>query len=261
MRSTNWQGGQNHLIFSVFPIREFEPSIGKSMRASSGLSDINYRPGFDISLPPHTIRQERLHVITNPTRKFLAVMPQIKGIDLTLRQKMQGLERGGNDGIISLSPCGGKIEERCDQNFDTVKYPDILSDARFCIVLDNEYDSGQTIMDALHHGCIPVIVYSSAVLPFSEVIDWKRFSLRIYDHDLESLHNVLSNVSEKRISEMQSQIHFVYNKYFSSWKAIINTTLSILNDRIIPHHAKTLKHWNQPPTVHEGNPLFLRYEY
>ena len=112
MSSTNWQGGQNHLIFSVFPTREFDPSIGKSMRASSGLSDINYRPGFDISLPPHTLRQERLHVVRNPTRKFLAVMPQIKGIDLTLRQKIQGLESGGNDGKYTCYVLKGRATRK-----------------------------------------------------------------------------------------------------------------------------------------------------
>ncbi len=40
-------------------------------------------------------------------------------------------------------------------------------------------------MEALHHGCIPVIAIDSLVLPFSEVIDWKRFSIRIFERDLQ----------------------------------------------------------------------------
>ena len=97
------------------------------------------------------------------------------------------------------------------------------------------------------------------MLPFSGVIDWKRFSIRMYERDLNAIYDTLSDISQKRIEEMTEQINFVYDKYFSSWKAIINTTLAILNDRIIPQNAKNYKHWNIPPSVHETNPLFLRY--
>ena len=259
-KTSNWQDGQNHLLFSVFPSNELYSSIGKSMQASAGLSDLDYRPGFDISLPAYSLHQEKRPVV-NPVRQVLAIMPQINNIEPHLRSILQELEKDGINpsGIKSLEHCRENVEGRCDIHGNVVNYPDVLSDVTFCIILDTDHDWGQTIMESLHHGCIPVIVSSSIVLPFSEVIDWKRFSIRMYDADLSSIQETLSSISQNRISEMQQQISFVYNKYFSSWKAIINTTLAILNDRIVPHHAKNYKHWNLPPTVHETNPLFLRY--
>ena len=226
------------------------------MQAAAGLSDLDYRPGFDISLPAYSLHQEKRPVV-KPDRQWLALMSQINNMKPHLKRTLQEIEKGVSAGIKSLEHCEENVEKRCDVNGNIIKYPYILPDTTFCIVLDTEYDSGQTIMEALHHGCIPVIVSSSIVLPFSEVIDWKRFSISMYDADLSSINETLSSVSQKRISEMQQQINFVYNKYFFSWKAIITTTLSILNDRIVPHHANNYKHWNLPPTVHESNPLFL----
>ena len=259
-KSSDWQDGQNHLIFSVFPSSELDVSLGKSMRAAAGLSDLDYRPGFDISLPAYSIHQEK-----PPNRKLIrqwhAVMPQTNNIKPHLRAILDELARDGTFGVRSLNHCqeDGDVMTRCDVDGNIVNYPDILSGSTFCIVLDTEYDSGQTISEALHHGCIPVIISGSTVLPFSEVIDWKRFSIRFHEDDISSLYEMLSKVSQNRISEMQHQMNFVYNKYFATWKAIINTTLAILNDRIVPHHAKNYKHWNIPTTVHESNPLFLRY--
>ena len=229
------------------------------MRATAGISDLDYRPGYDISLPAYSLHQEK-PAVQKDVRQWLAVMPQIKDIKLHLQRAIKDIERESPALIKTLESCEENGDERCDAK-GKVNYPDILSDSTFCIVVDTEYDSGQTITEALHHGCIPVIIASTTVLPFSEVIDWKRFSIRLHEIDLSSIQETLSKVSQKRISEMQQQIHFVYEKYFSSWKAIVNTTLSILNDRIVPHHAKNYKHWNLPPTVHESNPLFLRYVF
>ena len=257
-KSSIWQDGQNHLIFSVFPSSEMDPSLGKSMRAAAGLSDLDYRPGFDISLPAYSIHQEKPQ-IRNLNRQWFAVMPQIHDIKPKLRAVIDELSRDANLGVMSLSHCQKDNNERCDVDGNIISYPDILSDSTFCIILDTEFDSGQTISESLHNGCIPVILSGSTVLPFSEVIDWKRFSIRFHEDDIKSLYDTLSNVSQNRINEMRQQIDFVYNKYFATWKTIINTTLAILNDRIVPHHAKNYKHWNIPATVHESNPLFLRY--
>ena len=227
------------------------------MQAASGLSSLDYRPGFDISLPAYSILQEQIP-IKKSSRQFFVVMPQIFNVKPHLRSVVQALEKSGAKGVKTLEPCLVDHNHRCDMNGNVHNYPDILSDSIFCLILDTQYDAGQTITEALHHGCIPVILLDSIVLPFSEVIDWKRFSIRMYEIDLSTIHDTLSKISPQRIEEMQRQTTFIYETYFSSWRAIVDTTLSILNDRIVPHHAKNYKHWNLPPSVHESSPLFLR---
>ena len=75
---------------------------------------------------------------------------------------------------------------------------DILSQSKFCLVAREKYGKLSTplLMASLHAGCIPVIVIDNLVLPFSEVLDWKRFSIRFYEHDYELIYDqVMSKVN------------------------------------------------------------------
>ena len=53
------------------------------------------------------------------------------------------------------------------------------------------------------------------------------------------------------------QVHFVYWRYFAGWASVTKTTLDILNDRVVPQHAKTYRDWNLRPEERDRNPLFL----
>ena len=68
---------------------------------------------------------------------------------------------------------------------------DILSQSKFCLVAKEKYGKLATplLMASLHAGCIPIIIIDNLVLPFSEVLDWKRFSIRFYEHDSELIYN------------------------------------------------------------------------
>ena len=105
------------------------------MRAAAGLSDLDYRPGFDISLPAYSIHQEKPPPIKS-NRKWLAVMPQINNIKSDLQRIMQEVEKDASLGIKSLEHCGGNVDGRGEVNVNIVKSPDILADSTFCIVLE-----------------------------------------------------------------------------------------------------------------------------
>ena len=45
----------------------------------------------------------------------------------------------------------------------------------FCLVVRGARLGQAVLSDALMAGCIPVIVADGYVLPFSEVLDWKRY--------------------------------------------------------------------------------------
>lgn len=52
-----------------------------------------------------------------------------------------------------------------------------LQDSSFCVVLRGARLGQATLSDVLQAGCVPVILADSYILPFSEVLDWKRFVL------------------------------------------------------------------------------------
>ena len=87
---------------------------------------------------------------------------------------------------------------KVDAHGKQVETLDILSRAKFCLVAREKYGKLSTplLMATLHAGCIPIIVIDNLVLPFSEVLDWKRFSIRFYEHDSELIYDhVMSKVN------------------------------------------------------------------
>lgn len=105
-----------------------------------------------------------------------------------------------------------------------------------------------TLMESLASGCVPVIVSDSYILPYSEVIDWRRAVLQIYEDDLDQMMELLRSVSFDRISEMRKTGSWIYTKYFSSMENVALTTLRIINDRVFPHQGRSYSDWNEEPT-------------
>lgn len=47
-------------------------------------------------------------------------------------------------------------------------------EATFCVVLRGARLGQAVLSDVLQAGCVPVVIADSYMLPFSEVLDWKR---------------------------------------------------------------------------------------
>ena len=82
-------------------------------------------------------------------------------------------------------------------------------------------------------GCIPVIISDAYVLPYADVIDWKRVVLHIYEEDLNQLMAMLQTVTSDRVADMRKSGAMVFHRYFESMGQIANTVLRILNGRIL----------------------------
>ena len=226
--SDHWNDGRNHLIFTPYPRNAPGLDLGSAMLAKAGLDGYTFRPDFDIALPSYSQKQELSEPSTSLSgRKFLVLMAQ----NLPTPEEILNVPNLYVSTELSMR------------------------EAVYCLVLDLHLDSGRILSEILHHGCVPIIASDLSVLPFSSVLDWKAFSIRIYRHDLAKVMDIVMDVSEVRLQELQRQIHFVYQRYFANWKAIVQTTLDILNDRIVPHHAKTYRDWNLRHL--DRNPLFM----
>lgn len=51
----------------------------------------------------------------------------------------------------------------------------LLQEATFCVVLRGARLGQAVLSDVLQAGCVPVVIADSYILPFSEVLDWKRW--------------------------------------------------------------------------------------
>lgn len=257
----NWnENGINNLIISFITgnTDSLKLNHGKAMVAASGLSTFSYRNKFDISLPLYTRLQEI--PIQNRAKKYFAVNVQETEIIDKLRPNLvdHWKESGKNDIQVfhrnHLDP--NLLRDSKGKSHEIL---DILSKSKFCLIGREKYGrlTSPILLAALHAGCVPVIVVDNYVLPFSEVLDWKRFSLRFYEHDDEKILDFLRHqISEVRYHEMVANGKFIYDSYLSSLKKITLTALEIINDRVFSQHAKTYRDWNLKSDFQ--SPLFMK---
>lgn len=226
--------------------------------------------GFDIPLPFYSILLETFKFSGGTTpRQFLLISPQLNLFSKQFRV-LQELAYDYPE-LLLLQKCppptsGGETVYKAPQSFQDTRcnfphgreyeYPNVLEKGKFCLISRGVRLSQPNFMEAMAAGCIPVVVADNIVLPFSEVIDWTLATISIRETDLHSVMTVLKAVSPQRIDELQKQVKFLYDRYFSSLEKIVLTTLDELNDRVFPHLAKDYMYWNMPP-VTVRNPLFL----
>ncbi|KAL5111570.1 Exostosin-2 [Taenia crassiceps] len=122
----------------------------------------------------------------------------------------------------------------------------VLESSLFCLV-DQMQPPNTLLFDVMQAGCIPILLDSDVVLPFSEKLDWARCSLSIPQSQLENLVDVISTYSNDEIGHLQRHVNFFYSKYMSSLTAIVTTTLDIINSRVFPHNTPSYYDWNDPP--------------
>jgi glucuronyl/N-acetylglucosaminyl transferase EXT2 len=261
-----WNGGMNNVVFNMLPAGKRVVAVphGKAMVAGSGMDDTTYRSGFDVSLPTFSPFVQLKPVLLKDfkRRRWTLLSSQINARPDIRRTLDNALAREKGD-VLVLSKCKPQFDSkdddvRCDKKTGKpYSYPQVLSDAAFCLVLPGVRLTQTTLMDAMHSGCIPVVAIDSLVLPFSEVLDWNRFSVRFFEHELKDVMRILGKISDTRLAEMSSQLRQTYQRHFSSMAAITRTTLDILNDRLFQHHSKTYFDWNAEKLKKPSNPLLM----
>ena len=73
-------------------------------------------------------------------------------------------------------------------------------------------------MEAIYAGCVPVLISKSYVPPFSEVLNWKAFSVQIQVKDIPKIKEILMGISQRQYLRLQRRVkqvqrHFVVNEH------------------------------------------------
>ncbi|MCI4383099.1 hypothetical protein PGIGA_G00022410 [Pangasianodon gigas] len=345
-----WDKGMNHLLFNMLPggPPDYNTALDvprdRALLAGGGFSTWTYRQGYDVSVPVYSPLSAEVDLPERqpgPRRYF--ILSSQTAVHREYRTELERLKEENGESILLLDKCSNlsqgvaSARKRCSKG-QTYDYPQILQESSFCVVLRGARlgqatlsdvlqagcvpvimaDSyilpfsevldwkrasvvipeeklpemymilksiphrqveemqrqessfcvvlrgarlGQaTLSDVLQAGCVPVIMADSYILPFSEVLDWKRASVVIPEEKLPEMYMILKSIPHRQVEEMQRQARWFWDAYFSSMKAIGLTTLQIINDRIYPYAARTYEQWNNPPVVKwssVNSPLFL----
>uniref|UniRef100_A0A665WHM5 Exostosin glycosyltransferase 2 n=1 Tax=Echeneis naucrates TaxID=173247 RepID=A0A665WHM5_ECHNA len=267
-----WDKGMNHVLFNMLPggPPDYNTALDvprdRALLAGGGFSTWTYRQGYDVSIPvysPLSADVELPERQPGPRRYF--ILSSQMAIHREYRAELERLKEENGEALLLLDKCSNLSQgaaparKRCYKG-QVYDYPQILQESSFCVVLRGARLGQAALSDVLQAGCVPVILADSYILPFSEVLDWKRASVVIPEEKLSEMYTILKSIPHRQVEEMQRQAHWFWEAYFSSMKAIGLTTLQIINDRIYPYAARTYEQWNNPPVVKwssVNSPLFL----
>jgi len=75
-----------------------------------------------------------------------------------------------------------------------------------------------------------------------------RAAVFIREVDILLTVQLLKKISNQRITELQEQNAWLYDRYFNSIEKITETVLEIFADRVFPHLMRDYTYWNISPS-------------
>lgn len=109
-------------------------------------------------------------------------------------------------------------------------------------------------MDAIVHGCIPVVVMDNVTEGFDSLLDWRQFSVRIAEADIERTPEILSSISDPLLRQMQASLAKVWHRF--AWMG------SALHRSILPDiYAMNKRRGAAAPELPSKHPFRPRQRY
>jgi len=87
-----------------------------------------------------------------------------------------------------------------------VSYYEMLRKSKFCLCPSGYEVASPRIVEAIYTGCVPVLISDHYVPPFSDVLNWKSFSVEILVEDIPKLKDILMKISSTQYIRMQRRV-------------------------------------------------------
>ncbi|KAJ0087885.1 hypothetical protein Patl1_32312 [Pistacia atlantica] len=123
-----------------------------------------------------------------------------------------------------------------------VSYYDMMRKSKFCLCPSGYEVASPRVVEAIYTGCVPVLISEHYVPPFSDVLNWKSFSVEVSMSDIPNLKRIVSSISTRQYIRMYRRVvqvrrHFEFNsppKRFDVFHMILHSIwLRRLNVRIL----------------------------
>uniref|UniRef100_A0AC35TZ56 Exostosin domain-containing protein n=1 Tax=Rhabditophanes sp. KR3021 TaxID=114890 RepID=A0AC35TZ56_9BILA len=222
------------------------------MIARSSFSAQKLRAFFDLSFPlfhaDHTFSQKdadkelvKLKRVSDDDKYFVSFKGKryVYGIGSETRDSLYHLHNG--ESIVMMTTCKHntdwkKFEDsRCEidnEMYDKWDYNDLLRNSTFCLAPRGRRLASFRFIEALKAGCIPVILSDDWVLPFSEIIDWKKAVVFVPEKMSVLLVDQLGQYTYEQVKAMKEYGQEYYWKHLSNYKNIIETSIEVIFRRV-----------------------------
>ncbi|RLW09879.1 hypothetical protein DV515_00002362, partial [Chloebia gouldiae] len=211
---SRWDRGTNHLLFNMLPggPPDYNTALDvprdRALLAGGGFSTWTYRQGYDVSIPVYSPLSGEVDLPERGPGYF--ILSSQMALHPEYRLELEALQAENGDSVLVLDKCTNlsdgvpAVRKRCYKN-QVFDYPQVLQESTFCVVLRGARLGQAVLSDVLQAGCVPVIIADSYILPFSEVLDWKRASVVIPEEKMPEMYSILQSIPQRQIEEMQRQ--------------------------------------------------------
>ncbi|XP_038701663.1 probable glycosyltransferase At5g03795 isoform X3 [Tripterygium wilfordii] len=97
-----------------------------------------------------------------------------------------------------------------------ISYYAMMRKTKFCLCPSGYEVASPRIVEAIYTGCVPVLISDHYTPPFSDVLNWKSFSVEVSVSDIPNLKRILMRISSRQYIRMQRRVvqvrkHFELN--------------------------------------------------
>ncbi|XP_030441823.1 probable glycosyltransferase At3g07620 [Syzygium oleosum] len=95
-------------------------------------------------------------------------------------------------------------------------YESMLRQSRYCLCPSGYEVASPRVVEAIYAECVPVLISDGYVPPFSDVLNWKAFSVQVQVRDIPNIKKILMGISQSQYLRMQRRVkqvqrHFAAN--------------------------------------------------
>uniref|UniRef100_A0A453JLY2 Exostosin GT47 domain-containing protein n=1 Tax=Aegilops tauschii subsp. strangulata TaxID=200361 RepID=A0A453JLY2_AEGTS len=166
-----------------------------------------FNPSKDVSLPEINLRTDIVdNQVGGPSASRRPILAFFAGGDHGPVRPLLLRHWKGKDADVQVSeylPRG-------------VSYINVMRRSKFCLCPSGYEVASPRVVEAIYLECVPVVIGDDYVLPFSDVLNWPAFSVRVAVADIPNLKTILAAVSPRQYIRMQRRVrtvrrHFMVN--------------------------------------------------